>query len=206
MVNKRRGRPRGETDTRDRIISAVREQFLEHGYARATLRKIAAEAGVDHTLVNYYFGTKENLFSESVLGGFSPSVVFKTVRAAPGLSLANLPWLLARTFVTLCETPTFQQHVIPTLEFALEDEEARKLVTGYMEREVLEEAEALFLELKSRSSRPTPSSARETAISVSTVLLGALVSRYILRIGPHAAASPKEFRRITERLLRVALN
>lgn len=81
MVNKRRGRPRGETDTRDRIISAAREQFLEHGYARATLRKIAAEAGVDHTLVNYYFGTKENLFSESVLGGFSPSVVFKTVRA-----------------------------------------------------------------------------------------------------------------------------
>lgn len=206
MVNKRQGRPRGKSGARDNILRAAQKHFLEAGYKETSVRKIAAEAGVDHSLVNYYFGTKENLFSEAVLGGFSPAVVFKAVRAVPGLSLANFPRLLAGAFVTLCETPTFQNNVIPTLEFALEDEEARKLVTGYMEREVLEEAEALFLELKSRTPRPASSSARETAISVSTILLGALVSRYILRIGPHAAAPPKDFRKITERLLRGALN
>lgn len=206
VVNKQRGRPRGGSDARENIIQAAKELFAEFGYKGTTLRRIAAEAGIDHSLVNYYFGTKENLFSEAVLGGFSPSAIFKAVKAVPGISLATLPRILSRTFVAFCETSNFQNNVIPTLKFALEDDEARQLVTGYMEREIFEEAEKLYLELRSRSSRPMGASAHEAVIGVSTVLLGALVSRYILRTDPHATMSSHEFRSVTERLLKGALS
>ena len=42
-------------------------------------------------------------------------------------------------------------------------------------------------------------------IGLSTVLLGALTSRYILQSRPHAELSPHEFRMCVERLLRGAL-
>lgn len=205
VVNKRRGRPRGESDARARIIKAAREQFLEHGYKGSTLRGIAVKADVDHALVNYYFGSKENLFAESMLGGFSPSVVFKAVRPLPGLTLANLPQMLSRTFVAFCETPNFQRNVIPTLRFALEDDEVRALVTGYMEREIFEEAEKLIFELRARSPRPVAASAHEAVLGISAVLLGALVSRYILQTGPHTAMPARDFRAVVERLIRGAL-
>lgn len=203
MVNKKPGRPRGESDSRNRIISAEQQSFLSLGYTRATLRGIAREAGVDHALVNYYFGTKDNLFGEAMLGGYSPSTVFKTVRAA-NVSLKNLPTMLSHAFVAFCETPQFLSNVIPTLRLAFEDEDTRTLVTGYIEREILIEAEKLLLDLKAQQVRPS-ASAHEAVIGISTVLLGALVSRYILQAGPHAALSSREFRAVTERLLKGAL-
>ncbi|MDK8305948.1 MULTISPECIES: TetR/AcrR family transcriptional regulator [Corynebacterium] len=205
MVNKRQGRPRGGSDARERIVSAAQKNFILSGYTGATLRTIAQEAGVDHALVNYYFGTKENLFSEAMLGGFSPSAVFKTVRSAEGVSLATLPAMLARAFVAFCETPQIQHTVLPTLRLAFEDEDTRALVTGYIEREIFAEAEQLLLDLKERQNRPTKASAHEAVIGISTVLLGALVSRYLLRAGPHAAMSVREFGVLLERLLRGAL-
>ena len=205
MVNKRQGRPRGESDARERIIKAAQEAFVLSGYAGATIRSIAREAGVDHALVNYYFGTKDNLFSETMLGGFSPSMVFKAVQSADGVSLATLPVMLSHAFVGFCETPRFQRTVLPTLRLAFDDEDTRVLVTGYIEREIFAEAEKLLLELKARQTRPTKTSAHEATIGISTVLLGAVVSRYIFRAGPHAAMSAREFRVLTERLLRGAV-
>lgn len=205
VVNKKRGRPRGGLNSRENIVRAAQSAFIVHGYAGATLRGIAREANVDHTLVNYYFGTKENLFSETMLGGFSPSVVFKTVRAADRVSLANLPAMLSRAFVAFCEAPQFQRDAIPTLRLALESEDARTLVTGYIEREIFSEAEKLLLELKARHPRPTTATAQEAVVGISMVLLGALTSRYILQAGPQAKMPIREFRVVIERLLRGAL-
>ena len=95
--------------------------------------------------------------------------------------------------------------MLPTLRLAFEDEDTRALVTGYIEREIFAEAEQLLLDLKERQNRPTKASAHEAVIGISTVLLGALVSRYLLRAGPHAAMSVREFGVLLERLLRGAL-
>lgn len=50
------------------ILSAARDCFGEKGFAHATVRDIAARAGVTHGLVLRQFGTKEQLFLAAVPG------------------------------------------------------------------------------------------------------------------------------------------
>src|SRR2546425_1298453 len=49
--------------TKGRILAAARKRFAAYGYERATIRAIAADAGIDPALVMRYFGTKEKLFA-----------------------------------------------------------------------------------------------------------------------------------------------
>jgi AcrR family transcriptional regulator len=48
--------------TRARIVEAARQRFAADGYDRATIRAIAADAGVDPSLVMRYYGNKQGLF------------------------------------------------------------------------------------------------------------------------------------------------
>jgi AcrR family transcriptional regulator len=64
---KRRGRRAGGEDTKAALLAAAREVFVERGYEGATVRSIAARAGVDAAMVNHWFGGKENLFAKAVL-------------------------------------------------------------------------------------------------------------------------------------------
>ncbi|MFO8049421.1 MAG: TetR/AcrR family transcriptional regulator [Desulfosudaceae bacterium] len=50
--------------TRRRILTAARRVFCRQSFAAASLRTIAAEAGVRHPLVVHYFGSKTALFEE----------------------------------------------------------------------------------------------------------------------------------------------
>jgi len=65
----RAGRWRTGQQSRQRIIDAARERFMHCGYERATVRAIAADAGVDVAMVYYFFGSKEGLFTELALRG-----------------------------------------------------------------------------------------------------------------------------------------
>lgn len=65
----RAGRWRTGQQSRQRIVDAARARFQREGYEGATVRSIAADAGVDVAMVYYFFGNKEGLFSASVLTG-----------------------------------------------------------------------------------------------------------------------------------------
>src|SRR5208337_1730678 len=52
--------------TKDRILDAAEELFMEHGFEATSLRQITATACVNLAAVNYHFGCKEDLF-EAVL-------------------------------------------------------------------------------------------------------------------------------------------
>lgn len=54
------GYARGE-ETRARIVEAAMNVFAEEGFARASTRRIAAEAGVNPPALQYYFDGKEGL-------------------------------------------------------------------------------------------------------------------------------------------------
>ena len=43
------------------LLDAAERLLVEVGYARITTRRLAEEAGVNHGLVHYYFGSNENL-------------------------------------------------------------------------------------------------------------------------------------------------
>jgi AcrR family transcriptional regulator len=59
-------RRRDAQATRAAILEAAKTQFAALGYDSATLREIAASAGVDVALVARYFGGKEGLFVEAL--------------------------------------------------------------------------------------------------------------------------------------------
>ncbi|MCR6031050.1 TetR family transcriptional regulator [Nocardioides sp. zg-579] len=54
------------TSTRAAIAEAARRRFQAGGYAATSVRAVAADAGVDAALVIRHFGSKEQLFLETV--------------------------------------------------------------------------------------------------------------------------------------------
>jgi AcrR family transcriptional regulator len=63
---RRTGRWRTGQQNKQRIIDVAREHFKE-GYEKATVRGIAADAGVDVAMVYYFFDNKEGLFNAAVI-------------------------------------------------------------------------------------------------------------------------------------------
>jgi AcrR family transcriptional regulator len=63
----RSGRWRTGQRNKQRIVEVAREHFMRAGYTAATVRGIAADAGVDVAMVYYFFGNKEGLFTAAVL-------------------------------------------------------------------------------------------------------------------------------------------
>ncbi|MFF8990569.1 TetR/AcrR family transcriptional regulator [Streptomyces sp. NPDC014983] len=57
-------RPRDARETRARILRAAGAVFAERGYDAATVRDIAARAGVNQALIFRYFGSKKALLAE----------------------------------------------------------------------------------------------------------------------------------------------
>ncbi|TDD71102.1 TetR/AcrR family transcriptional regulator [Actinomadura darangshiensis] len=49
--------------TRTAILTAARRLFADDGYERATIRAIAADAGIDPSMVIRYFGSKADLYA-----------------------------------------------------------------------------------------------------------------------------------------------
>jgi AcrR family transcriptional regulator len=49
------------SETAERILQAAYRRLAADGYARLNMRDVAAEAGVNHALIHYYFGSKDHL-------------------------------------------------------------------------------------------------------------------------------------------------
>lgn len=53
-----------EPSTEEKIVEAARKLFMEKGFAATRTRDIAANAGINLALLNYYFRSKEKLFEK----------------------------------------------------------------------------------------------------------------------------------------------
>lgn len=71
---RRPGRPRDETNQRERLLDAAVACFADDGVAATSLRSIALKAGVTPALVNYYFGSKEQLLEAFIAERVTPVV------------------------------------------------------------------------------------------------------------------------------------
>ena len=130
MAEPRGRRPSG-SGTREAILAAAKEHFASLGYPRTTLRAVARAAGVDVRLVTHYFGSKQELFLESVELPFEPEVAFDLV-LGPGLE--GVGERLARFVLGVLETEAGRQTITGLLRAAASEEEAaamiRRLLVG----------------------------------------------------------------------------
>lgn len=77
-----RPRKRDAQATRARILAAAMDRFARLGYETASLREIAAKAGVDVALIGRYFGGKEGLFTEALKASIHPNRLRERDRAS----------------------------------------------------------------------------------------------------------------------------
>lgn len=75
-------RPRGRDSMRTRaaLLAAAQDAFATRGYAHAGIREIAAAAGVNVSLVQRYFGSKQKLFAEALADSLDTSHLFNGPR------------------------------------------------------------------------------------------------------------------------------
>src|SRR5216683_7176505 len=129
---RRTGRRGGDSGTREAILAAARARFGDLGYDRATIRGIAADAGVDAALVHHFYGTKDQLFAAAMRLPVNPREVLQAA-FAPGargqdqslgehlLRTVLGVWAVAEiraTFLGLLRSaPTSEQAVVMLREF-----------------------------------------------------------------------------------------
>lgn len=65
-MKQRRTAAAADLDNRSRLLRAATDAFAEFGYEGTSLRTIADSAGVSFQLIAYYFGSKEELWVETV--------------------------------------------------------------------------------------------------------------------------------------------
>lgn len=56
-----------KSETIDAILTSAISAFAYRGFDGASLRDIATEAGVPHSTINHYYGSKRSLFSAAIL-------------------------------------------------------------------------------------------------------------------------------------------
>ena len=98
---KRRGRRRGGADTRAALLEAASSVFIEQGYNGATVRSIAATAGVDPAMVNHWFGGKEGLFTAAVSIPINPAEIIPRMLEGDPDELAER---IVRQFLTVWDS------------------------------------------------------------------------------------------------------
>lgn len=132
---KRRGRrPAGE-NTRAALLDAAREVFAENGYEGATVRAIAARAGVDPAMVNHWFGSKATLFGQAVLSlPFKPEDILDALLTGDPETLGED---IVRRFVTIWDSTSGS--VFPALVRSLSShDEAAMALRNFIVENILD--------------------------------------------------------------------
>ena len=171
---KRRGRPAGSSNTRQRILTSARELFARNGISNTSIRAVAAAAGVDSALVHHYFGTKEQLFATAVQIPIDPMDVIGPLREVPVEELGyRLPSILL---------PLWDSEVgagfIATLRSILAGSEVNLFRTFIQD--------VIAVEIGPRVDNP-PGSGIVRVQFVASQLVGVVTARYILKLEPFAS-------------------
>ncbi|WP_231116294.1 TetR/AcrR family transcriptional regulator [Motilibacter rhizosphaerae] len=191
-VRARRGRRPGPSDTRERLLAAARTEFAEHGYQRATMRAVAAAAGVDVKLVAHYFGSKKGLFGAAMELPVNPAAILGALLEG---DVRLLPERIVASVLQVWDDPVDGPLLRTLMLSALHDEAMATALREYIEREV-------FDRLAERLPGPH---ARARAAAGMAQIAGLIFARYLLQVGPVAAMPAGELAAQVVPALRTAL-
>jgi AcrR family transcriptional regulator len=179
----RTGRRPGNRRTRQVILDAAREVFGESGYDGATVRQVAARAGVDPALLYHYFGSKQRLFVAAieVRGLVEPRI--QEVAEGPN---DNLGERLVRVMLGFWEDPETRPLFLGLIRSAVTDPEAAAML-----RRVMTEGPLALIGRASAS----PDGQLRTMLAASH-LMGIVLIRHILRVEPVASAETETLVRL----------
>jgi AcrR family transcriptional regulator len=180
----RPGRRSGGPDTRAEILRAARARFVEVGFRAATMRVIAADAGVDPALISYFFGSKQELFGEAFALRANPVAVIAAQISGP---VTELPRRLLTALVQTWDDPENRPTLL-AIAHAGGGGESPALTRGFVEAAL----DAPVVTRLCEEGVPADDAKRCSAVLI-TQLVGVIYARYALEVASVAAMSTAEF-------------
>jgi AcrR family transcriptional regulator len=185
-TTKRRGRRQGEPVSRGVVLAAAKQRFATEGYEKTTLRAIAWDAHVDPSMVLYLFGSKEELFRESLRLILHPDVLVAALTGEADDD-PDIGTRMVRTYLRIWETPDTAASMRAMLQSATSNTDANDAFRGFMQNYVLTAVSGVL---------GGGEQARLRAMLAASSLVGTAMLRYIIQVPPLAALSADEVVRL----------
>lgn len=185
-TTKKRGRRQGEPVSRDAVLSAAKQRFATEGYEKTTLRAIARDAHVDPSMVLYLFGSKEELFRESLRLILDPDVLVAALKGEAD-DEPDVGTRMVRTYLRIWETPDTAASMRAMLQSATSNTDANDAFRGFMQNYVLTAVSGVL---------GGGEQARLRAMLAASTLVGTAMLRYIIQVPPLTVLSPDEVERL----------
>ncbi len=160
------GRRPGDSGTRDAILDAARGLFAEHGYDGASMRAIAAAAGVDPALIRHFFGDKDTLFVSAVA---DRTTIPRRLAQAVGTDWSSAGRAVTDAYLRLWEEPDTRRILLALVRSATSSDRAAHMLREVLGARVLEQAGV------------DPARIRNVALAAAH-LFGVAVARHVIRV------------------------
>ena len=157
-------------------MSAARGLFASRGYARTTLKGVAAAAGIAPEVARRYYDNKGDLFAAAMRLPTDPSTAVPTL-LAPGLE--GLGDRLVRFTLETLADPEVREDILGMVKAGGNAYSATRTFQEFIESGVVDRVV---------SAVGVPD-ARMRGALISSYLLGVATTRYVLKLEPLASAS-----------------
>jgi AcrR family transcriptional regulator len=168
--------------SREAVLRAAKQRFATEGYEKTTLRAIARDARVDPSMVIYLFGSKADLFRESLRLILDPEVLVAALRGGPAGD-ADIGTRMVRTYLRIWEDPDTAGSMRAMLQSATSNSDAHEAFRGFMQNYVLTAVSELL---------GGGEQARLRAMLAGSQLVGTAMLRYVMHVPPLATLSGDE--------------
>ncbi|WP_066900084.1 TetR family transcriptional regulator [Mycolicibacterium houstonense] len=182
-TTKRRGRRQGDPVSRDAVLAAAKQRFAAEGYEKTTLRAIASDAHVDASMVLYLFGSKADLFRESLRLILDPDVLVAALQGPP----ENVGERMVRVYLKIWESPDSAASMRTMLQSATSNSDAHVAFRAFMQEYVLAAVSGVL---------GGGEQARLRAMLAASSLVGTAMLRYVMEVPPMATLDSEQMVRL----------
>lgn len=184
------GRRAGENRTREAILDAARRRFGAQGYDGATIRGIAADAGVNPALVHHFYGTKERLFAAAMRLPVVPSEIITNALGAERERLGpefgrQVGEILVGTMLRIWDVADIRTAFLGLLRAAATTDQGVAMLREFVTSTIL-------AGLVQAAGLGDDAEGRFRATLVASQVVGLGFARYVLGLEPLASASAED--------------
>ncbi|WP_198529499.1 TetR family transcriptional regulator [Mycolicibacterium elephantis] len=183
---RRRGRRQGDPVSRDAVLAAAKKRFATEGYEKTTLRAIARDSQVDPAMVLYLFGSKADLFRESLRLIVHPD---ELVAAFTGEADddPDIGTRIVRAYMRIWDQPDTGPSMVAMLQSATSNSDAHEAFREFMQNYVLTAVSGVL---------GGDDKARLRAMLAGSQLVGMAMLRYVMKVPPLATLPGDEVVRL----------
>ena len=170
-------------DVRDAVLDAARAAFHARGYARTSMKAVAAAAGVAPDVVGKYYQSKDKLFAAAIKLPFDPANSIPTL-VAPGLD--GMGERLTRLTMETLGDPETRSDLVALARMGASGGKAGAGLKSFVEQDIVDRLAGVI---------GVPD-ARLRANLITSYLLGVAINRYVVKLDPIASLSEDEVVRL----------